>query len=76
MTWSAAQRLPPVAWLADYRSAWLGPDAIAGIMLTAYAIPVSLAYAALAGLASQVGIYGYMLAASAMCCWGRRASWQ
>jgi MFS superfamily sulfate permease-like transporter len=45
-------------------------------MLTAYAIPVSLAYAALAGLASQVGIYGYMLAASAMCCWGRRASWQ
>ena len=36
-------------------------DAIAGITLAAYAIPVSLAYAALAGLPPQVGIYGYML---------------
>jgi high affinity sulfate transporter 1 len=67
MTPSAAQRegwtrlFPPAAWLADYRSVWLRPDAIAGITLAAYAIPVSLAYAALAGLAPQVGIYGYML---------------
>ena len=29
--------------------------------LAAYAIPVSLAYATLAGLPPQVGIYGYML---------------
>ena len=29
--------------------------------LAAYAIPVSLAYAGLAGLPPQVGIYGYML---------------
>ena len=36
-------------------------DAIAGVTLAAYAIPVSLAYAALAGLPPQVGIYGYML---------------
>ena len=36
-------------------------DAIAGMTLAAYAIPVSLAYAALAGLPPQVGIYGYML---------------
>jgi sulfate permease, SulP family len=67
MTSSAEQRkgwtrlFPPAGWLADYRSAWLRPDAIAGITLAAYAIPVSLAYAALAGLAPQVGIYGYML---------------
>ena len=52
---------PPATWLADYRSAWLRPDAIAGITLAAYAIPVSLAYAALAGLPPQIGIYGYML---------------
>src|SRR5262245_18180750 len=52
---------PPFDWLAEYRSAWLPPDAIAGITLAAYAIPVSLAYAALAGLPPQVGIYGYML---------------
>jgi SulP family sulfate permease len=52
---------PPFGWLADYRGAWLPSDAIAGVTLAAYAIPVSLAYAALAGLPPQVGIYGYML---------------
>lgn len=52
---------PPVSWLADYRLSWLSADAIAGITLAAYAIPVSLAYAALAGLPPQVGIYGYLL---------------
>jgi SulP family sulfate permease len=39
----------------------LGSDAVAGIMLTAYAIPVSLAYATLAGLPPQYGIFGYLL---------------
>lgn len=34
---------------------------MAGITLAAYAIPVSLAYAGLAGLPPQVGIYGYLL---------------
>jgi high affinity sulfate transporter 1 len=52
---------PPFGWLAGYRSSWLRPDAIAGLTLAAYAIPVSLAYAGLAGLPPQVGIYGYML---------------
>ena len=37
------------------------PDIIAGVTLAAYAIPVSLAYAGLAGLPPQIGIYGYML---------------
>jgi sulfate permease, SulP family len=35
--------------------------ALAGATLAAYAIPVSLAYAALAGLPPQAGIYGYLL---------------
>jgi high affinity sulfate transporter 1 len=52
---------PPLTWLAEYESSWLRHDAIAGVTLAAYAIPVSLAYAGLAGLPPQVGIYGYML---------------
>ena len=52
---------PPAQWLAGYRAAFLRPDIIAGVTLAAYAIPVSLAYAALAGLPPQVGVYGYML---------------
>jgi sulfate permease, SulP family len=52
---------PPVHWLFRYRPSWLIYDLIAGLTLAAYAIPVSLAYAALAGLPPQVGIYGYLL---------------
>jgi high affinity sulfate transporter 1 len=53
--------LPPVRWLGEYRAKWLPQDAVAGVTLAAYAIPVSLAYATLAGLPPQVGIYGYLL---------------
>ncbi len=53
--------IPPVRWLGDYRAKWLPSDAVAGVTLAAYAIPVSLAYATLAGLPPQVGIYGYLL---------------
>src|SRR6266404_3618255 len=52
---------PPLRWLAEYQSSWLFGDIVAGITLAAYAIPVSLAYAGLAGLPPQVGIYGYLL---------------
>lgn len=52
---------PPLTWLAEYEASWLRQDAIAGVTLAAYAIPVSLAYATLAGLPPEVGIYGYML---------------
>ncbi|MFY9769626.1 MAG: SulP family inorganic anion transporter [Xanthobacteraceae bacterium] len=53
--------LPPFNWLAHYQAAWLTSDFIAGVTLAAYAIPVALAYATLAGLPPQVGIYGYLL---------------
>lgn len=52
---------PPARWLGEYRAAWLPGDAVAGVTLAAYAIPVSLAYASLAGLPPQVGLYGYLL---------------
>ena len=52
---------PPAVWLAEYKAAWLAGDLIAGVTLAAYAIPVSLAYAGLAGLPPQAGIYGYLL---------------
>src|SRR5271170_5119683 len=54
-------RLPAARWLTEYRAAWIPGDVIAGVTLAAYAIPVSLAYAGLAGLPPQVGVYGYLL---------------
>ena len=58
-TW--LQYLPPAVWLGEYKAAWLAGDLVAGVTLAAYAIPVSLAYAGLAGLPPQAGIYGYLL---------------
>ena len=57
---------PPAYWLGGYRAVWLSSDLVAGMTLAAYAIPVSLAYAGLAGLPPQVGIYGYLLGGWAM----------
>ncbi len=57
--WRAA--FPPAQWVAGYHPQWLRHDAIAGVTLAAYGIPVSLAYASLAGLAPQYGIYCYLV---------------
>ena len=53
--------LPAAQWLPEYQLGWLKSDGVAGITLAAYAIPVSLAYASLAGLPPQVGTYSYLL---------------
>lgn len=52
---------PPFVWLKGYSSFILKRDLVAGITLAAYGIPVSLAYATLAGLPPQYGIYGYLI---------------
>jgi len=61
---------PPARWLPRYRSSWLGNDVVAGITLAAYAIPVSLAYASLAGLPPQYGIYCYLVGGLAYALFG------
>ncbi len=52
---------PPVEWLVSYRAVWLGSDAVAGVTLAAYAVPVSMAYASLAGVAPESGIYCFLI---------------
>jgi high affinity sulfate transporter 1 len=54
--------LPVAGWLPQYQAGWLRFDVVAGITLAAYAVPVSLAYAGLAGLPPQTGLYCYLLA--------------
>ncbi len=53
--------IPSLRWLKEYNGGMLGSDTVAGLTLAAYAIPVSLAYATLAGLPPQYGIYGYLI---------------
>ncbi len=52
---------PPFQWLKTYKLKDVSSDAFSGITLAAYAIPVSMAYASLAGLPVQYGIYGYLI---------------
>jgi SulP family sulfate permease len=53
--------LPILQWLPQYERAWLRSDAVAGLTLAAYAVPVSVAYASLAGLPPQAGLYCYFV---------------
>jgi high affinity sulfate transporter 1 len=53
--------LPICRWLPQYQASWLRPDLTAGVTLAAYALPVSLAYASLAGLPPQMGLYCYLV---------------
>ena len=44
-------------WMRTYRKAWLRYDAIAGLTAAAVVIPKAMAYATIAGLPVQVGLY-------------------
>lgn len=44
-------------WLIHYEKDWLKPDLIAGLICAAVVIPKSMAYATIAGLPVQVGLY-------------------
>ncbi len=55
-------KLPSMpAWLTHYQRQWLSGDLTAGLIVTVMLIPQSLAYAMLAGLPPQVGLYASVL---------------
>src|ERR1700712_719095 len=52
------QRYLPIArWLPGYQRAWFGADVIAGATIWGLLIPEMIAYASLAGLPPQAGLY-------------------
>src|SRR5262249_51736753 len=44
-------------WIRDYNGEWLKLDALAGLTTAAVVIPKAMAYATIAGLPVQVGLY-------------------
>ncbi len=50
-------RLPGPSWIVGYKTAWLPVDAVAGLTSAAVVIPQAMAYAAVAGLPIEVGLY-------------------
>ena len=49
--------LPILEWLPKYRGAWLKDDAVAALSVWALLIPQGLAYATIAGVPVQYGLY-------------------
>ena len=49
--------LPIADWLFSYRKEWMWPDVVAGLTSAAVVIPKAMAYATIAGLPVQVGLY-------------------
>ncbi len=53
--------IPAPTWIRDYKSEWIKLDVIAGLTTAAVVIPKALAYATIAGLPVQVGLYTALL---------------
>jgi high affinity sulfate transporter 1 len=52
-----ARWVPGITMVRTYRGTWLRPDLIAGIVLAAILVPQGMAYAELAGLPPETGLY-------------------
>jgi sulfate permease, SulP family len=52
-----AEYLPAMGWLRDYRHPWLRGDLASGVTTAAVVIPQAMAYATIAGLPVQAGLY-------------------
>jgi high affinity sulfate transporter 1 len=57
MTTNRQRGLPVLDWLFAYQKEWLPFDVIAGLVTAAVVIPKAMAYATVAGLPIQVGLY-------------------
>jgi len=51
------RKLPIASWLSAYRREWLRADAMAGLTVAAVVIPQAMAYAVIAGLSVETGLY-------------------
>ena len=62
------KRLVPVTdWLPRYQRSWLADDLVAGIVVLFITVPQAIAYAFLAGLPPQAGLYSVVFA---LVCYG------
>jgi SulP family sulfate permease len=55
--------LPVTKWLPEYDRSWLRTDIVSGLTVSAAVIPGGLAYASLAGLPPQTGLYAALMGA-------------
>lgn len=66
--------LPILNWLKDYRGETFASDAVAAVIVTLMLVPQALAYALLAGLPPEVGLYASMIPLVAYALFGTSAT--
>jgi len=64
---------PFIPWLANYRAHHLRADLVAGLTVAVVAVPASIAFALIAGLPVQVGLYASIIPTIVGCLWGSSA---
>ncbi len=62
--------IQPARILRGYRRAWLQPDLVAGVTVGVVSLPQGIAFALLAGLPAEMGIYTSVIAAVIAALWG------
>jgi sulfate permease, SulP family len=65
-----ARYVPIVGWLPKYQVGWLSKDAVAGFTIWGLLIPEMIAYASLAGLPPQAGLYTLLASLALYACFG------
>jgi high affinity sulfate transporter 1 len=56
-----ADRVAAISWISAYDKRWLTADVVAGVTTASVIIPKAMAYATVAGVALQVGLYTALL---------------
>ena len=65
--------MPFISWLRGYKLHFLRPDLLAGLTVAVMTIPQSMAYALIAGLPVQYGLYASIVPTIVGCLWGSSA---
>ena len=61
---------PILEWLPKYKGSWFRPDAIAALTVWAVLVPEAMAYAGIAGMPAETGLYAAPLALIAYAIFG------
>ena len=64
---------PSLGWLQGYKVRFLKPDLLAGLTVAVMTIPQAMAYALIAGLPVQYGLYASIVPTIVGCLWGSSA---
>ncbi len=57
--------VPIIGWVRSYQRAWLRDDLVSGVVVGAIMIPVAMAYAQMAGVPPQAGLYSAIVGMTA-----------